>query len=362
MAATRGSAPTIVDVAAAAGVSLATASRALSNYGRVSAVTAERVRLAAIEIGYRPNELARAMRVGSSGTIGLVIIADFTNAFFDRATKSIVDAAKSHGYQVLISNSDEDIEAERLAVQTLLDKQVDGLIVVPSLASAHDHLLPPALGGKPLVVIDRIPDGVAVTSVTTDDRWGTEQAVRHAVSLGHERLGFLVSAFGVHGHTVDRPEPMLSSVTERVDGFSAGARAAGIAKRNQLWVFSEDEPRASETAVSFMLDRPKPPTVIFTSNNDMALAVLKVAGNRRLVIGRDLSLVTVDDSQWAAAIVPGITVVARPVEQLGELAVSCLVNRITDPAQPDEMIVLPTEVIARESVANLKVLPYRESD
>ncbi len=360
MAAPRSSAPTIVDVAAVAGVSLATASRALSNYGRVSAATVEKVRSAAKEIGYRPNELARAMRVGSSRTLGLVIIADFTNAFFDRATKSIVDSARARGYQVLISNTDEDVEVERLAVQTLLDKQVDGLIVVPSLSSRHNHLLPAALGGKPIVVIDRIPDGVSVTSVTTDDRSGTNQAVRNAVSLGHERLGFLVSAFGVRGFTTVRPAEMLSTVTERVEGFLDGARESGVAKRNQVWIYSEDEPRVSEAAVAHLLDLPKPPTVIFTSNNDMALAVLKVAGNRRLVIGRDVSLVTVDDSQWAAAMVPGITVVARPVEELGELAVDCLVNRIENPELGTENIVLPTELLARDSVANLKVLPYRD--
>ena len=360
MAQGKGSAPTIVDVAARAGVSLATASRALSNYGRVSPKTVELVRLAAAEIGYRPNELARAMRVGSSRTIGLVVIADFTNAFFDRATKSIVDAARVLGYQVLISHTDEDVAVERQAVQTLLDKQVDGLIVVPSLAERHEHLLPEALGGKPIVVIDRIPDGVAVTSVTTDDHAGTIQAVRNAASLGHERLGFLISAFGVEGYTTDRPSPLLSTVTDRVDGFAEGARASGIARRNQLWVYSEDQPRSSEAAVAFMLDRPRPPTIIFTSNNDMAFAVLKVAGNRRLAIGRDLSLVTVDDSQWAAAMVPGITVVSRPVELLGKLAVSCLVDRIATPDLENETIVLPTELVARDSVANLKVLRFRE--
>lgn len=354
--------PTIVDVAAHAGVSLATASRALSNYGRVSAKTVEKVQMAAQELGYRPNEVARAMRVGSTKTIGLVIIADFTNAFFDRVTKSIVDTARTVGYQVLITNTDEDIEVERRAVQTLLDKQVDGLIIVPSLAKEHPHLTEEALGGKPIVVIDRLPDGVTSTSVTTNDFDGTVQAVRNAASLGHDKLGFLISAFGVHGHTQERPTLMLSSVTDRVEGYLHGAASCGIPKRNQLWVYAEDEPSASESAVAYMLDRPHPPTVIFTSNNDMALAVLKVAGNRRLVIGKDLSLVTVDDSQWAAAIVPGITVVARPVEELGSLAVHKLIGHITNPEQQFESLVLQTELIARESVANLKLAPYVEKD
>jgi LacI family transcriptional regulator len=352
--------PTIIDVARAAGVSPATASRALANYGRVAAATVTKVKQAAQELGYRPNELARSMRSGTTRTIGLVIISDFTNAFFDRATKAIVDAARANGYQVLISHTDEDIDVERLAVQTLLDKQVDGLIIVPSLTTNHDHLGASALGGKPLVVIDRLSQGVDATSVTTDDFSGAASAVRHAVSLGHSRLGFLISTFGVEGFTANKPAHMLTVVSARADGFGSGAKAAGIAQRHQQWAYSQDVPAASEAAVASMLDQPKPPTVIFTSNNDMALAVLTVAGNRGLTIGRELSLVTVDDSQWAAAMRPGITVIARPVERLGQLAVEHLLARIETPNTPREAIVLPTELLARDSVANLKMLHYRE--
>ena len=105
----KSTAPTIIDVAARAGVSRATASRAMGNYGRIAQETVLLVRKAADELGYRPNQVARAMRQGNTKTLGLVVIADFTNAFFDRATKAIVDAAKARGYQVLITNTDEDL-------------------------------------------------------------------------------------------------------------------------------------------------------------------------------------------------------------------------------------------------------------
>lgn len=106
-----------------------------------------------------------------------------------------------------------------------------------------------------------------------------------------------------------------------------------------------------------ILDQPKPPTIIFTSNNDMALAVMKVAGNRKMQLGRELSLITIDDSDWAAAMVPGLTVVARPVEELGRIAVDKLLAEIDSDATPGEKIVLATELIARGSVANLKMYP-----
>jgi LacI family transcriptional regulator len=125
----------------------------------------------------------------------------------------------------------------------------------------------------------------------------------------------------------------------------------------QTWLFCEDSQTASEAAVMRLLDQPKPPSVIFTSNNDMAIAVLRVAGKRQLVIGRDISLVTIDDSQWLEAMSPGITVVARPVEELSRIAVEKLVADIESPGQPTEKISLPVELVARGSVANLVLRP-----
>ncbi len=351
----RPTAPTIADVAARAGISVATASRALAGYGRVSPVTVERVRRIAQEIGYRPNELARAMRVGSTRTIGLVIIADFTNAFFDRATKAIVDAARKRGYQVLITNTDEDVEVEEQAIRTLVDKQVDGLIVVPSLTDDHRHLIADNLGRRPVVLIDRRIDDLDTTSITTDDFHGTRAAVLDAIDRGHTRLGFLISAVGVTGYTTVEPHRMISTVRDRTDGFRAGASEREIPATSQSWYYCEDAPSSSESAIAAMLESPEPPSVIFTSNNDMALAVLKVAGTRGMRIGSDISLVTVDDSQWAAAIVPGITVVDRPVEELGHLAVDRLVDEIESPGRPPESIVLPTRLIQRESVRDFRV-------
>ena len=352
---------TIIHVAERAGVSRATASRALSNYGRISQDTVERVKKAAEELGYRPNQIARSMRQGITKTIGLVIIADFTNAFFDRVTKGIVDTARTLGYQVLISNTDENLEVERNAVQTLIEKQVDGLIVVPSSPVVHDHLTPKALNQKPLVLVDRIVEALKVTSVTTDDFVGAVEAIKNAISLGHERFGFLIATEAVKGRTYERPAGLISTVAERADGYMSGAIDGGIKSKNMHWIYLNDDPHVAELAVVEMLDRPKPPSVIFTSNNDMALAALKVIGNRGLQLGRDISLVTVDDSLWLEAFRPGITVVERPVELLAQTAVRKLIETIEDPNLKPEKIVMPTRLLARGSVANLKLRPELRS-
>ena len=351
---------TINDVAGAAGVSRATVSRALAGYGRINAETVAHIRKVAQEIGYKPNAIAAAMRSGKTKTIGLVVISDFTNAFFDRATKAIIDQAKSFGYQVLISHTDENITVERQAVKTLLGNQVDGLIVVPSSAVVHDHLAPKQVGGKPVVVIDRRLDGVRYTTITTGDLVAAEEATAYAIESGHRQLGFLIAVPGIKGFTDERPLIPISSVQERADGFASGVADAKLRASQVAWVYCEDTETAAHSAVESLLDAKVPPSIIFTSNNDMLLAVLKVAGTRGMRIGQDLSVISFDDSPWAAAMVPGITVIGRPVEELGRLAVDELVEAIEGKNNPKK-IVLDAELIKRGSVANLNKISTAKS-
>ena len=145
----------------------------------------------------------------------------------------------------------------------------------------------------------------------------------------------------------------ITSVEERADGFAAGVKAVKTLAKSTSWVYCEDLETIAEAAVRQMLDSPKPPSVILTSNNDMLLAVLKVAGERGLSIGKDLSVISFDDSPWAAAMKPGITVVARPVEELGSLAVKELVSNIEGKVKPKQ-IVLPAHLIKRGSVSRLR--------
>ena len=344
--------PTINDVAAAAGVSRATASRALSDYGRISAQTRNEVKKAAERIGYTPNQVARSMRAGSTKTIGLVIIADFTNVFFDRATKGIVDTARDHGYEVLITNTDENLEVEREAIQTLLEKQVDGLIVVPSTAAVHDHLDQKARKNKPLITIDRMVPGINATSITTSDFESCEQAVIEAKKKNHTRMAFLIATSTVKEPQTEKPLLQNSTIEDRVNGFMNAVIDNKI--KNPNWIFSPDEPEKAEQAVTELLQSKNPPSIIFTSNNDMALAVLRTANKLQKNIPEDISLVTVDDSQWLEAIAPGITVVERPVDQLAKLAVEKLLEHINDPNKKPEKIALPTKLLSRGSIKDNK--------
>ncbi len=344
--------PTINDVAAAAGVSRATASRALSDYGRISESTRNQVKAAANKIGYTPNQVARSMRAGNTKTIGLVIIADFTNVFFDRATKGIVDTARANGYEVLISNTDENLEVEREAIQTLLEKQVDGLIVVPSTAVIHDHLDAQNRNNTPLVTIDRIVPGINATSITTNDFESCEAAVTEAKNRNHTNMAFLIATSTVKEAQTEKPFLQNSIIENRVDGFMSGIAKNKV--KGAHWIYSPDDPQKAELKVQELLKQKNPPTIIFTSNNDMALAVLRTANKLNRNIPEDISLVTVDDSQWLEAIAPGIAVVERPVDELAKLAVEKLIEHINNKAKKPEKIVLETKLLTRGSIKDNK--------
>src|SRR6195952_2518852 len=132
-------AATLTDVAELAGVSRATASRALGGYGAVSPAVRARVTAVAAQLGYRPNVVARNVRTGTTSTIG-VVIADMSNPFFAQTTRGISDAARRHGYQVMVINTDENLQTEKLSLELLLNKRVDGIVIPAANRRASQHL------------------------------------------------------------------------------------------------------------------------------------------------------------------------------------------------------------------------------
>ena len=167
----RSSSVTVADVAREAGVSKATAARVLGGYGTVSAKVREAVKAAAAALDYRPNELARSMTTGRSGTIG-VVVGDIENPFFSLAVRGITDVARLAGFNVILSNSGEDVAAEKAAIRTLVAKRVDGIIVSPAKEGDVEHLKDIERSGRPLALLDRSAPSLNVDTVIADDMSG----------------------------------------------------------------------------------------------------------------------------------------------------------------------------------------------
>lgn len=338
---------TVQDVAQAAGVSKATAARALGQYGAVSARVRARVSAAAEALGYRPNEMARSMSTGRSGTIG-VIVGDIENPYFGLAVRGISDGARALGFNVILANSAESAEEERLTVEVLARKQIDGLIVAPAVAADVAHLHDYVETGRPLVLMDRSVAALAVDTVVMDDATAALKATLLLLESGHRRIAYLTATKfpGNAAVTID-----ISTVANRIAGFTQAMRAAGIADPRALVHFGVTSRGDGEDVIRTLLAKEDRPTAVLASDSLIALEVLRATKALGLTIPDDLSLVTFHDADWTSAVTPAVTVLAQPAYELGQAAVRMLIERVEGLSVPPRRVELPMRLIARDSVA-----------
>lgn len=342
---------TVADVARKAGVSKATAARVLGGYGTVSDRVREAVTAAARTLDYRPNELARSMTTGRSGTIG-VVVGDIENPFFSLAVRGITDIARQAGFTVILINSGEDIVAEKAAVRTLLAKRVDGLIVSPAKESDVDHLKEAARYGRPLVLLDRGSETLDVDTVIADDRHAAEDVTHRLLARGHRHIAY-VTACDTPDHQFHTPADIdTGSVRRRIEGFLGTCREAGLEGAEGRVHVGAMTPDRTHKIVTALLTSAQRPTAIIASDSVIGLEVFKVCREIGLGIPEDLSLVSFHDADWTSVTTPPVTVIRQPVYQLGETAATLLVQRLTGNGAETGRIVLKTEIIERASVAD----------
>jgi LacI family transcriptional regulator len=342
-----GGSPTIPDVARRAGVSTATAARALGGYGAVSESAREAVLAAAEELGYRRNELARAMITGRTNTIGLVI-ADIENPFFAAAARGVSDAARAAGYEVVLTNTDEDPDVERSIVRVLLSKRIDGIIVAPTSPDAH-HLVSAQQAGCPVVLLDRRLSGFAVDTVLVDSVAAARDVVERLVAAGHRRIAMVTG--GQRSEERAQGRLGVSTGQDRVDGFLAALADAGIADPQAYLRTGAHSPDVAFALTNQLLALPVPPTAVFASNSRVALGVLKAIREAGLEVPREISLVGFDDADWTSVVNPPISVVAQPAYALGQRAAECLLARISGDEEPPAVHMMATDFLPRQSIA-----------
>jgi LacI family transcriptional regulator len=335
---------TIHDVAKAAGVSTATAARALGGYGHVSQRSRDRVQAAAQELGYRPNELARSMVTGRTTSLGL-IVADIENPFFAAITRAVGDAARQRGYEVLLANTDEDLASEERATQLFLDKRVDGLIVAPASSRNIDHLRAARDAGGHLVTIDRRVRGMAVDSVTIHNRLAAALAVNRLVEEGHTRIGYLTGTVD----DAEAPSRRITTGDERILGYREALQEAGLDAETYVRAGNLTRSDAVRTTLD-LLDMAEPPTAMLAPDSVLTLGVLQAARQRNLSIPHELSVVGFDDTDWAEVVTPPLSVISQPVYEMGQRAVAMLLDRIDGAAGRERHVRLRARLIERESI------------
>ncbi|MFV0432463.1 MAG: LacI family DNA-binding transcriptional regulator [Leucobacter sp.] len=322
-----------------AGMSPASVSLILNDRpgSRLSAEAAERVRAAADELGYRPNPAAQSLRLGRTRTIGFVSDRVTVTRYASAMIGGVLDAARSHGHTVLITETGGDDLAE--AVQELTDRRVDGLLI--GLMAARMVDLPAIPNELPVVLVNGMsPDEQA--TILPDERAAGESVARYLVDRGHLRIGIV-------GDLPGAVDDLRRSATigDRFAGISAALSAAKIVPARidvPDWL-----PEIGYEYAGRMLDAHPDLTAIIVGNDNVAFGVYQAAGERGLRVPEDLSVISFDDEELAAYLRPGLTTARLPYDEMGRRGVEMLIGD----RQPGRLLV-PMPLIVRESVRDLQ--------
>jgi LacI family transcriptional regulator len=327
--------PTMSDVAKLAGVGTMTVSRVLSGGAWVSEETAQRVHAAVEQLKYRPNDLARAFRGQRSKSIGL-IIPYLYDSFFANCAHAVTTVAKENGYSVILTTSNEDPETEFAETEQMLQRNVDGLVVIPS-PRRQSRLTRAFFGRTPVVAFDRpIPDQ-PIDVVLVQNTAGAHRIVQHLIEHGHKRIAFM-------GLSRD-----LFTINTRFLGYRRALQDAGLQEDSFFGCVSRDDTLIS---LKEKLSRgTNAPTAIFTSNTLASRYVLNSLLTLGVKVPNDLALVAFDDFELSDLTYSPLTVVRQPAQEMGRVATNLLLDRIAreEIPQTGSRIVLPVEIVLRRS-------------
>ncbi|WP_299948706.1 LacI family DNA-binding transcriptional regulator [uncultured Ruegeria sp.] len=321
----------IKQIATDMGVSVATVSNALTGKGRVSMDMVERIRKRADELGYRPSLVGRALRGGRTGILGLVM-PDLTNPLFPRIAQHLSLVADSRHLGILIADSRGNSDEQSQAIDRLVDRGVDGLLIVPQKGTS------PGPQRVPTVIINTASD--PDNTVSADHVGGGNLIATHIAGLGHRS----VVIFG--------GDPVSEVQRDRIDGMLAGLKNA-----EEIQVLWGNE---GEGLGGLIPAIHKGATAVMTTSDLLALTVHSHLARAGLSVPGDVSLTGFDDLPLATAMHPMLTTVAQNVAQIAERAIDQLSRKISGEPMPDTRVTVPMQLVARHSTANQKQITNLE--
>jgi LacI family transcriptional regulator len=333
---------TLRDVAAAARVHPATASRALNPGTRllVSEETARRVTEAAERLGYRPNPVARSLRTRRSHTIG-VLIPDLNNPLFPPIVRGLEDRLAKHGYVALIGNTDADTTRERMVFDQMRARHVDGFVL--ATATLHNPILAEAAEADlPVVLMNRTAQGYPFSSVSVDNEQGERAAVAHLASLGHTRIGHIAG-----------PQEISTGVS-RLRGFLDGMHSHNLPVTDSQIVYAtgytiEEGLRCGRE----LLEANRDLTAVAVANDLLAVGCYGAFDDLGLRCPEDISVIGFNDMPFIDRLRPPLSSVRFPHYKLGTEAAKLLLERIEDAESPVKILYLAPELVARGSTVPL---------
>ncbi|WP_181727607.1 LacI family DNA-binding transcriptional regulator [Streptomyces sp. PT12] len=327
---------TRAEVARLAGVSPAVVSYVLRPGLRpVSRETREKVLAAVEELGYRPNAIAQALRAGPTQTLGL-LVPDHVNPFFSQLTRAVENAAFGRGYVLLSGSTADDQDRETRYIRAFVDRKVDALLLIA--AQSHPELDAAVDAGIPTVVLDRVPDGVRVSTVRSDGLNGSRIGVEHLISLGHRRVGIVAGPRS------------LDVADDRVIGWRMALSEAGLPSGDDLIQHAPFSAAGGYRAASDLLADPEV-TALFVSSDVQATGALSACRRLGRSVPADVSLVSFDGTELAPHTNPPLTVIQQPIEAIARGAVDRLMSQMKNPSTEPVHEVLDVALVVQESTA-----------
>jgi LacI family transcriptional regulator len=329
----------IREVAAHAGVSVATVSNVLNRPEIVAQPTRDRVHASIRELGFVRNESARQLRAGRSRTIGLVVL-DVANPFFTDLARGVEDEASKAGFAVILCNSDDQERKEKRYLEVLEEHRVQGVLITP-VVGAGSRLARLQRRGTPVVLVDSRSASRGQCSVAVDDVLGGDLAVSHLLATGHERIAYLCGP------------PAIRQVADRHEGAVRALRRAGrdaadlqVIEAGGLNVAAGQKAGAELAA----LPAGSRPTAVFCANDLIALGVLQEMTRNRIRVPEDISIIGYDDIDFAAAAAVPLTSVRQPRQQLGHTAARLLLDEAADDdTHQHRQVIFEPELVVRQS-------------
>jgi DNA-binding LacI/PurR family transcriptional regulator len=324
----------LADVAERAGVSTATASRALNGRGELTDETRATVFQAAADLDFRPSPVARSLRTRHTFTVGLVV-PYVAHSFYASLIKGAQTFLHDAGYRLILIDSGVEPDRVAAAIATLLDHEVEGVLVstTPFGADRFNRLL----GAKPCVFLDEIVSGAGNGSVALENAKGVRMLVDHMAWHGHRRIAF-----------VGGPNNNTAGV-ERLTGYREAMEEHGLDVPADLYRSCGWSIKAGFAAALELLDAASPPTAIVTASAELALGVLAAARSRRLTIPDDLALATFDDRYFAPLLEPSVTAIAYDEVEMGRRGAQMLVSVIEKPDAGGEELRMDVRLVPRRS-------------
>lgn len=336
---------TIKEVAKAADVSVGTVSNVLSGASKVSSANRERVVKAIRALDYYPNHAARSLKTRQTQLLGMVI-SDITNPYFPLVARGAEDAALEHGYLLIASNTDHQVEREKRVLTVLRNRRVDGiLLVVAPNGDDSSHIKEITGSGTAIVCLDRIPAGLKLSSVTVDAIHGTEMCIRHLISMGHRSIAIITGNM------------QLQNAIDRLQGYRNALREAELPVEESLILKGDFKFTSGYLLTKELMLGPKRPTALFVSNGVMGLGSLKALKEMSIRCPEDLALAVFDELPGAGSFSPEVTAVVQPAYEIGFRGAKLLIEQI-ESGRRDEVveIYLKSELRIRESTSARNLL------